>query len=77
VSDACDDHSGRKTASLELNLWFNEKNQSIDLATKDLNGFVSTVNAKPGSKRRHPNLFWKLARCLKEAGAPHPEIEGL
>jgi hypothetical protein len=35
-------------------------------------GFHSTVNNNTGSKRCHPNLFGKLAKLLRENGAPHP-----
>jgi len=37
--------------------------------------FHTTVNNNPTSKRGHPNLFAKLSRALKEAGAPSPDIE--
>ena len=36
--------------------------------------FHSTVNANPQSKRGNPNLFHKLAKCLRAVGAPHPPI---
>jgi hypothetical protein len=37
--------------------------------------FHTTVNDNPNSKRGHHSLFGMLARALKEAGAPHPEVK--
>ena len=39
---------------------------------------ASTVSTDPDSRRDHPNLYRKLARCLAEAGvgAPPDSEEG-
>ena len=64
-----------KSVKLEVRIWFEEDTGRIHLEGR-LAGrhmFISTVNADPASKRGHPNLFGKLARCLREAGAPAPD----
>lgn len=63
-----------KTVQLDVGIWYNEGSGHIHLAAK--NAFVTTVNNDPVSVRGHPNLFGKLAKCLKEAGVPHPKIGG-
>jgi hypothetical protein len=63
-----------KTVYLNLNVYYNEKRDRIHLTVGNGEGFRSTVSRDPKSKRFHPNLFHKLARCLKQAGAPHPEM---
>tara|TARA_B100001939_G_C16423234_1_gene397428 strand:- start:48 stop:284 length:237 start_codon:yes stop_codon:yes gene_type:complete len=62
-----------KTVYLEMGVWYNEEQGSIHLAAKGVEGFHTTVNANDESKRGHPNLFMKLARCLRDAGAPYPK----
>lgn len=59
-----------KTIRLDVGVWFNERTGHIHVAAHD--AFISTVSNDPNSKRYHPNLFRKLAKCLKEAGAAHP-----
>ena len=63
-----------KSVYLELGIWYNEDDGHIHLTAKDVEGFHTTVNNDPGSKRCHPNLFSKLAKILKNAGAPHPAV---
>jgi hypothetical protein len=69
----------RKTARLDVGIWFNPNTGHIHLAAKD--HFISTVSADPASKRYHPNLYRKLAAALRDADCPHPnpspEGEGL
>ena len=69
-----------KTVYLEVGVWWNEATGHIHLAAKDVEGFITTVCDDPASIRGHPNLFMKLAKVLKDAGAPHPaiteEVEG-
>ena len=62
----------RKTATVELNIWYDDQDGSIHLASRDGN-FITTVCNKPDSARRHVNLFRKLASVLKDAGLPHPD----
>ena len=56
-----------------VGVWFNEDDNSIHMTAPDFHGFHTTINDRDGSKRCHQNLHMKLARALKEAGAPHPE----
>ena len=62
-----------KSITLQLRVWYDPKSNHIKLAGGGLT--ASTVSNDPASKRYHPNLFMKLARCLREAGAPAPEAE--
>ncbi|MGI9486666.1 MAG: hypothetical protein ACR2RF_12455 [Geminicoccaceae bacterium] len=64
-----------KTIYLNVGVWYDPDGDKIHLATKDAGGLISTINADPDSKRGHPNLFMKLARCLRDARVPHPAIE--
>lgn len=63
-----------KSIYMELGFWYNDVDGHIHLTAKDVEGFHTTVNNDPGSKRCHENLYLKLAKCLKDAGAPHPEM---
>jgi hypothetical protein len=51
-----------------------EAQGQIHLTAKNVKGFHTTVSNDPSRKRGHPNLFMKLAKVLKDAGAPHPAI---
>jgi hypothetical protein len=51
-----------------------EEQGHIHLTARNVKGFHTTVTSDPASKRGHPNLFNKLAKCLRDAGAPHPKI---
>ncbi|WP_123905534.1 hypothetical protein [Sphingobium cloacae] len=59
-----------KTIRLDVGVWFNEASGHIHIAAKD--AFISTVSNDPRSKRYHPNLYRKLAACLRDGGVPHP-----
>lgn len=59
---------------LEVGVWWDAEQGHIHLTAKNVPGFHTTVSAKPDSKRGHPNLFAKLAKVLKDNGAPHPGI---
>ena len=61
----------RISVDLEIRIWYDEGQGSIHIAGS---GLHSHVNANPDSKRGHPNLFRKLAQCLREAGKPAPEL---
>jgi hypothetical protein len=37
--------------------------------------FHTTVYSNPSSVRGHPNLFMKLAKVIRDHGAPHPKIK--
>jgi hypothetical protein len=60
---------------LDLGVWYDEEQGHIHLTAKGVPGFHTTVAPNPESKRGHPNLFGKLAKVLKDAGAPHPDLE--
>jgi hypothetical protein len=59
---------------LEMGVWWDPAQGEIHLTAKNVPGFHSTINNNPGSKRCHANLFAKLAKLLKDAGAPHPTV---
>jgi hypothetical protein len=61
-----------KTVKLNVGIWYNEATGHIHIAAKDQ--FIATVTSDPKSKRCHENLFGKLAKCLREAGAPAPDL---
>ncbi|ALR21954.1 hypothetical protein ATN00_18295 [Sphingobium baderi] len=63
-----------KTVKLDVGIWFNEASGHIHVAARG--AFISTVSNDPRSKRYHPNLYGKLAACLRDAGASHPSVEG-
>lgn len=71
MSDPADDAEMPKSIQLNLRAWYDPKSRHIKLAGPGLT--ASTVSDDPASKRYHPNLFMKLARALREAGAPAPE----
>lgn len=62
---------GRKSINLELRVWYDPGSGHIKLAGEGLT--ASTVSDDPASKRYHPNLYRKLARALRDAGAPAPD----
>jgi hypothetical protein len=60
-----------KSISLEVRVWYDPRSRHIKLAGTGLT--ASTVSNDPASKRYHPNLYKKLARCLSENGIPAPD----
>jgi len=62
-----------KSVSLEVRIWYDPKSRYIKIAGKGLT--ASTVSNDPASKRYHPNLYLKLAKCLRDAGVPAPSME--
>jgi hypothetical protein len=60
-----------KSIQLNLRVWYDPDARHIKFAGPGLT--ASTVSNDPESKRYHPNLYRKLARALREAGAPAPE----
>lgn len=63
-----------KTVKLDVSIWYNARTGHIHIAARDRR-FISTVSADPDSARSHPHLFRKLAKYLRDAGAPAPERE--
>jgi hypothetical protein len=62
-----------KTVRLDVGIWYDSKSRHIKISAKD--AFISTVSNDPDSKRFHLNLYKKLSKCLKDSGAPGPNIE--
>ena len=62
----------RKTVTLPVAFWYDAAHDTIHLAAR--NAFVTTLNNDAKSKRGHPQLFAKLAACLKAADRPHPNL---
>lgn len=59
-----------KSVKLEVQVWLNQETRHIHIGGKGLT--VSTVSNDPASRRYHPNLYRKLSKVLREAGAPAP-----
>lgn len=74
IDDIRKSEKGGNTAYLNVGAWYEEKTGHIHLTLPNSGWFHTTVTDKDGSKRGHPNLFAKLARALKVAGVPGPEI---
>lgn len=75
-SDIRRSERGGNTAYLNVGAWFNPETGHIHLTLPHSGWFHTTVVPDPNSKRGHPNLFWKLARALRDAGVPAPESDG-
>lgn len=65
---------GGNTAYLRIGAWYDAKTGYIHLTLPHSDWFHTTVDNDPESKRGHQNLYAKLARALRDAGAPHPEM---
>ena len=65
---------GHKSFRFEIDIWWNETDQSIQMASTDagIKGFHTTVNIKEGKARCHLNLFKNLAEVLTIHGKPAP-----
>ncbi len=63
-----------KSVYVRMGVWYDEKTGHIHLTAPETKWLHTTVNNDLGSKRYHPNMFAKLARVLKEGGAPGPEF---
>ena len=57
-----------------VSIWWKEDRECIGIRVGGENASISSVDADKESKRGNPNLFYKLARCLKAAGSPQPPI---
>ena len=58
---------------LEIGVWYDKATDSIHIASNDAPDFHTTVRADAKLKRGHPNLFRKLAKVLRDSGAPSPQ----
>lgn len=68
---------GGNTAYLNIGVWYDAKSDNIHLTLPNSDWFHTTVNGRESSRRGHPNLYEKLAKALKEAGAPYPDLTSL
>ena len=60
---------GNRTVYLAVGVWYDEDTDSIHITLPSgQDRFHTTVNNKPGSKRRHENLYGHLKRILVEHG---------
>ncbi len=73
-SDITKSEKGGNTAYLNVGIWYDADQRHIHMTLPHSRWFHTTVTDDPKSKRGHPNLFGKLARALKEAGAPYPDV---
>lgn len=58
---------------LEVGVWYDEARGSIHIASNDVPDLHTTVHADERRKRGYPNLFRKLAKVLRDGGAPAPQ----
>ena len=65
---------GKSVYINEVGVWWNQKNGNIHLTVQGVSGFHSTVIANPKNIRGNPNLYYKLAKCLRAVDAPYPPI---
>jgi hypothetical protein len=68
-SAECDGERGQASVRVEFRVWYDPGSRHIKLAG---GGLISTVCDDQDSKRYHPNLYRKLAKLLRESGAPAP-----
>jgi hypothetical protein len=74
VDDIRKSEKGGNTAYLSIGAWYDADDDQIHLTLPHSGWFHTTVNGRENSKRGHPNLYAKLARALKEAGVPSPNL---
>ncbi len=64
-----------KAIYLRVGIWYNKKNGEIHMSGKNGSRFLTRISGDRASARGHRSLFKALAKCLKDNGAPAPEIE--
>lgn len=57
---------GTKYIRFTVDVWYQESDNSIHITAPGIQGFHTTVNNDPGSKRCHENLYNLLKRLLEE-----------
>lgn len=66
---------GGKSLEMKIKIWWDPKARTIHMRGEGQPAFfLSTVSANPGHKRGHPHLFYQLTKCLRNVGAPAPEV---
>lgn len=66
---------GGKSVYVRMGVWYDGENGHIRLTVPGSRWFHTTVSNDPTSVRGNPNLYSKLARVLREAGAPAPDVD--
>jgi hypothetical protein len=61
-----------KSVSVDVRVWYDPNSRHIKLAGQGLT--ASTVSNDPKSVRYDPNLYKKLTKLLRDAGAPAPPV---
>ncbi len=61
-----------KSVHVEIGFWL-DPDGSIHMTSNELDDFHIAVNEDPARKNGHPTLYRRLAKLLKDAGAPSPE----
>jgi hypothetical protein len=56
---------------VRMGMWL-EKDGSIHLSAPGVPGFHVAINSDPRKPNGHPTLFKRLAKCLRDNGAPAP-----
>jgi hypothetical protein len=62
-----------KSVYLRVGFWLQD-NGSIHLTGPGVPGFHVTINKDPVRKNGHRTLYNRLAKCLREMGAPSPQL---
>lgn len=58
-----------------LAVWYEEAEGNLHFVSNiPGRGFHVAINRDPAKAHGHPVLFDRLAACLRQVGAPHPEI---
>jgi hypothetical protein len=61
-----------KSVYVKMGMWL-EKDGSIHFSAPGVHGFHVAVNREPEKRNGHPTLYKRLAKCLRDMGAPAPE----
>lgn len=75
MNDIRKSQRGGNTVYLNIGAWLDKETGHIHLTLPHSDWFHTTVNAEDGSVRCHKNLYGKLARALREGGAPSPDTK--
>jgi hypothetical protein len=65
---------GGNTAYLNIGVWYEAETGQIHVTLPHTGWFHTTVSTNPKSKRFHRSLLAQLARAMKEAGVPYPDV---
>jgi hypothetical protein len=65
---------GGNTAYLNIGVWYEPDTGQIHMTLPHAGWFHTTISTNPKSERFHRSLLAQLARAMKEAGVPYPEV---